>query len=455
MKNDFRGFIDYTEEEFKYLWEKSIIVVDTNILLYFYKYHSRKTVNQLLDILKMFKKQGRLWIPHQVALEYFFNYESNMYKQEYSYNKFRRELDKFIDEKISETNSAILDARNNNSFIKVEDFEFLLEYLRKSKEQLDTKVKNKIDELADPKDMHEEILLLLENNIGPQYNQEKIEDIEKDGQERYKYNIPPGYEDKKEKKDDHRYYKGVRYHQMFGDLIIWKQMQDKVNTSGHETPVIFVTEDSKKDWWQRVNGKNKGPLPVLIQEFYDNTNQNFYMYNAPRFIKYASDYLGIELDDEQFHKVTEEIESIRNAEESVKISQKNSFLNNLNKFINKSEMEHLERAKIPLRKVIGYLPEHEQEQSEELLNNALHEVDDIGEEYSDAVSLIFSQAMPSIEKNAKNLLVKLHIQGHTDLAERLSKEFKELPKTPIRRVTELIKLIDKIEYYIYNDGLPF
>lgn len=455
MKENFKGFIKYTDDEFNHLWKNSIIVVDTNILLYFYKYHSKETANQLLDILRLFKDKGRLWIPHQVALEYFFNYESNMYKQKHSYNKFKRDLVEFLDEKISETSTAISNARNKNSFIKVKEFDFLLNNLRKSKDELETKVDNNIANIVNPEEIHENILLLLENIIGPQYNQKDLDLIEKDGVERYKYNIPPGYQDEKEKKNKYRTYNGVTYHQMFGDLIIWRQMQDKVNEEGQGTSVIFVTEDSKGDWWQQVHGKSKGPLPALIQEFYDKTNQNFYMYSVVRFIEHASKDLGIKLDDEQFHKVTEEIESIRSQEEDSKLSREREITNYIKKMMSKNEMKHLESAKIPLKKVISYLPDHEQEQSEKLLNNALHEVDDDGEEYNDAVSLIFSQAMPSIEKNAKNLLVKLHIQGHTDIAERLSKEFKELPKTPIRRVTELIKLIDEIEYYIYNDGLPF
>ena len=38
----FKGYLDYSDEEYKNIWENSIIVVDSNILLNFYRY-SEKT----------------------------------------------------------------------------------------------------------------------------------------------------------------------------------------------------------------------------------------------------------------------------------------------------------------------------------------------------------------------------------------------------------------------------
>ncbi len=52
MLEHFKGFIDYTENEFKELWENALFVVDTNILINFYKYTSKDSTKFLLDILK-------------------------------------------------------------------------------------------------------------------------------------------------------------------------------------------------------------------------------------------------------------------------------------------------------------------------------------------------------------------------------------------------------------------
>lgn len=52
MKEKFIGFIGYTDTELKDLWESAVFVVDTNILLNFYKYTSKESTQSLLDILK-------------------------------------------------------------------------------------------------------------------------------------------------------------------------------------------------------------------------------------------------------------------------------------------------------------------------------------------------------------------------------------------------------------------
>lgn len=69
--NQFKGFIGYSNEEFIDLWQKATFVVDTNVLLNFYKYTHNESTQSLFKVLLDLKENGRLWIPHQVALEYF------------------------------------------------------------------------------------------------------------------------------------------------------------------------------------------------------------------------------------------------------------------------------------------------------------------------------------------------------------------------------------------------
>ncbi|WP_446718001.1 PIN-like domain-containing protein [Crocosphaera sp. Alani8] len=67
MKQHFPGYYRPNEDDFKFLWENCIFVLDTNILLNIYRY-PLEARNDLLEILKTIS--DRLWIPHQVALEY-------------------------------------------------------------------------------------------------------------------------------------------------------------------------------------------------------------------------------------------------------------------------------------------------------------------------------------------------------------------------------------------------
>lgn len=67
MRQSFREYYQPTLAEFKQLWDNGLIVLDTNVLLNFYRY-SEKTSNDLFNTLEQFS--DRLWIPYQVAKEY-------------------------------------------------------------------------------------------------------------------------------------------------------------------------------------------------------------------------------------------------------------------------------------------------------------------------------------------------------------------------------------------------
>lgn len=67
MKNSFFGYYHPREEELHELWETCLFVLDANVLLNLYRY-SPGTSASLINILT--EISNRLWIPHQVALEY-------------------------------------------------------------------------------------------------------------------------------------------------------------------------------------------------------------------------------------------------------------------------------------------------------------------------------------------------------------------------------------------------
>jgi hypothetical protein len=71
-----------SSKEFDDLWNKCIFVVDANVLLDLYSYSSKVRK----EIIKTFRKvSSRIWIPHQVALEYYDNKERIKKRQEDNY----------------------------------------------------------------------------------------------------------------------------------------------------------------------------------------------------------------------------------------------------------------------------------------------------------------------------------------------------------------------------------
>lgn len=99
MEDMFKGYSNYSNEEYAEIWKEGMIVLDTNILLNFYRY-SKETRDELYNTLKKLKK--RLWIPYQVAQEYF-NNKSNVISTVFKTfndlsNKIKKEQDIIINE---------------------------------------------------------------------------------------------------------------------------------------------------------------------------------------------------------------------------------------------------------------------------------------------------------------------------------------------------------------------
>ena len=60
MRETFRGYYRPTHDEFSELWEKCVVILDTNVLLNLYRYPSEARD----DLLKVFQQiSDRLWIP--------------------------------------------------------------------------------------------------------------------------------------------------------------------------------------------------------------------------------------------------------------------------------------------------------------------------------------------------------------------------------------------------------
>ena len=436
MLEQFKGFIGYTEEEFKDLWEKAIFVVDTNILINFYKYTSKESTKSLLDILKKLKENERLWIPHQVALEYFFNYEDNMYKQNEGFDLLEKELRKLKEEAKRTLNTV----KSKHPYIMTDKFEFFIDDIDQSNKKLQEMIKEEIKSLPDSYTIQQDLLSLLDGIVGEPYSQEKINAIEKEGKERYQHNIPPGFKDKTDDKQVCRTYGDFRYQQLYGDLIIWNQLIDKAKTEDNPKPIIYITEDRKEDWWEKHGGKIKRPHPQLIQEFLNKTQQKFYMYRTDNFVRKAIEYLGYDVTEEQAQEVTIEIENIRKHEE---------FYGNKLK---------IQQARA-LNKIADYLSDDERNVFYQMANQSNDlELDPstANFKYRQAIKWAYRNALPRIEKKYQDLFILLTTlneeEGH------LGQHFyNSLPDDADERALKLLEEIPNVKstinfYKAFPDG---
>ena len=302
MKDMFRSFKKPTEEELKELWENAVFVFDTNVLHSVYRYQS-ETCEEVLRLMEQL--QDRIWIPYHVALEFHRNRLSVIASQHKKFAETRKAIKKAVetlgkdleDLQLKKRHSHIDPAPLLEGISKLTD-DYLLKLI--SQETSCLKV-----ESEDP--LLGRIESILNGRVGGKPEDSVIKNIMNLGKERYKTLTPPGYKDAgKEKEPDNKYiYGGINYERQFGDLIVWQQIIQYAKEEGKKH-LIFVTDDSKEDWWQKMQGKTIGFRNELIDEIYSKTGLHlFNAYFLGGFLTSAQKYLKEDVSEKTIGEVNE------------------------------------------------------------------------------------------------------------------------------------------------------
>ena len=307
MKDLFPEYYLPKEDDLKDKWSSCLFVIDSNILLNFHRY-PKQAGEDLFKLLEQIK--DRLWIPHQCALEYQRERASVIAVQKKRFadvasllnsieNKLKNEIDKL---QLQKRHHII----NPDPFLKK-----LSSLFGEYKEDLE---KSNVDQpdVQDQDVIRERLDELLKGKIGIRpANQNYLDEIYQEGEQRYKLRMPPGYMDEnKEVKGslDDFIYGGLTYKKKFGDLILWKQMIEKIKKDENSS-VIFITDDEKEDWWwiEKSQAKRKlGPRPELREEIRRLASAEFfYMYNTERFLKYGKEFLKIDIKEDSIEQAKE------------------------------------------------------------------------------------------------------------------------------------------------------
>lgn len=282
LREKFREF--YFDKDDEKIWEESVIVLDTNVLLNLYRY-TKETSDQILGLLHKYSEQ--LWIPHQVALEYHYNRKSVIMEQNGSYKK--------VCSAFNDVPNKVKDILNQNlSSYKKRHKEDVEEFIKVIKKVTEDQIKNLNENVVEydlNKDdvIKKKITELYYNKVGEPYNEEKMKELEKDADKRLNMEIPPGYKDYN-KKNGHKFYNGVIIQNKYGDLILWKQLLDFAVRN--DTNIIFLTDEQKEDWWYDLKSKIIGPKVELLNEFTSLTNKEFHMFTSLGFVERHESYLN-------------------------------------------------------------------------------------------------------------------------------------------------------------------
>lgn len=290
MKKVFSEYYDTPELTYKEIWDKALFVFDTNLLLNLYRY---TTVTRDIILNFMNKVSDRIWIPYQVGLEYFnnrikvINEVSNGYDAIKKFiSNYKNGFEKYLNDNYNHhpyINRDMLKERYSNDIIKPIN-DLLDEWKRKDPKYQDNDV------------IWKKLTDLFDGKVGEDFSSENLYKLYKEGEIRYAHQVPPGYMDLPQKKDQ-----GERA--LYGDLIVWKQTIEKAKESNRD--VIFVTDDKKNDWFEaKVKGKRSGPRKELLREFSkESDGQKILIYNQESFLKYANDYLKADIKEESIKEV--------------------------------------------------------------------------------------------------------------------------------------------------------
>jgi hypothetical protein len=297
---------ELSNDDFKKLWENALFIFDTNSLLDIYRLPETAKKDFLSSLLNE-KIKSKVWIPFQVLLEFTSNRLEVVSDQKNKFTSVQNIVNESLDELskvhidlIEKINSLQLKKRhsviNPDQFINDNLFKESIEKLNKFINELE-KLEKKQPDVHDKDEIRSTVLKIFKEKVSNGFTTEELENIYKEGELRYKDEIPPGYKDSK--KPGFYLYEDKKYLRKFGDLIVWKEIIKKA-VDDNEKYIIFVTNDNKDDWWAKQRGKTLGPRYELLNEIYFKAQklELFHMYDTYGFMKYSKQYLDIDIKEQ-------------------------------------------------------------------------------------------------------------------------------------------------------------
>ncbi|WP_424193045.1 PIN-like domain-containing protein [Ampullimonas aquatilis] len=331
MKKSFTGYYSPNEDEFARLWKDGLIVIDTNILLSLYRL-PKKAREESLSLLNKMKE--KLWIPHQVALEFQRNRLTVIEGERLSTEKVLNDTKQSVNSIKKRIEDLEMDKRGLDLLTQplLDDYEKVNQALVNAIE----KIHESLLDISSVDPIRNEIDNLFDGRVGgAPKDQSELDELFKRGEERYKQRIPPGYEDASKEKnlnDATFVFDHIVYQKKFGDLILWNQLIEHARKQKIKA-VILVTQDVKEDWWWREKGKTIGPHSELMSEIKRESGvELFWMYSWPNFIEHANKNFENTVS-------TESVEDIQQLSKS--IDYERDLIGDYIDFVHKSNLERM------------------------------------------------------------------------------------------------------------------
>lgn len=290
FRNDFAEYYPPSEDEIDKYFKSGLICLDANVLLDAYRFNPSSRDN-LLRVLRSI--EDRLWIPHQVALEFHRNRINVISGFEKKYHDAISALDKLLEHYNKDSASAIRELTKTIALSEKEKQEII-----SSIEKSIHRTKRNIDILRSEHGISLDtwrsdsiigsLSKIIEERVGHPFSKEEEEEAMQEAAKRTSEKVPPGYMDAG-KPDP------------YGDYFVWRQMLLEAATRKNQ--LLFVTGDEKEDWFRKEKGRIISARPELIREAQDTAGVPCAILSTRSFLHHANRIFKLTISEDAINQM--------------------------------------------------------------------------------------------------------------------------------------------------------
>ncbi|HUB98321.1 MAG TPA: PIN domain-containing protein [Solirubrobacterales bacterium] len=286
MNGIFDGFEGYrtpTLDDYRNVFGAGMVVPDANVLLNLYRYTDRARD----DLFSVLERLGeRLWVPHQVLLEFWRNRDSVL-RDPRDAQRAQTEMSDQREKAISAFRawanrvSLPTERRTHLEGEMTQAFDAVIEEVDQFNDESAIELARDTDKDA--------VLAKLDTHLAGKVGDALGEDAHAaaltEGMRRVGDREPPGYLDRDKEGEA-----------AAGDYLVWEQVLVEAERRGSD--VIFVTADVKEDWWRREAGELRGPRLELVDELRSRAGSRLFMLRPPQLLELAREILEVTVQDD-------------------------------------------------------------------------------------------------------------------------------------------------------------
>jgi predicted nucleic-acid-binding protein len=289
----FEGYRTPSEDDYRRVLNEGLVAPDTNVLLNLYRYNATTQA----DLFAVLDRLGeRLWVPHQVLVEFWRNRESALRDPQDTAETAIEALKDQCEQAI-----RVLRTWANRIALPTDRLANLQEALEKNF----TLVNDAIAELVDAEAGEQardtstdpvlrKLELVLKGRVGPALDAEAYAEAVTEGQRRVAAELPPGYLDAKKNK-------GKVTEGAAGDYLVWEQVLREAER--RHCDVLLVTGDIKDDWWRKDRSQTRGPRLELVEEMRSRAGVRLFMLRPESLLIHARQVLAVNVREESVQDV--------------------------------------------------------------------------------------------------------------------------------------------------------